>query len=295
MSIDPLKIAFALVQPLTVTLFLALLAALISHWFLRALAIVACLLCYAISTPLVAQHIAGTLSDRYPPQPVAQYGTTQAIVLLGGGVVAAGDDPGLRPGRAGAVRGLRGPRSRSLQPLLALAPEHQPWSGPLASVPGRGLHGGREPADAPRERRRGLAPPALSGAVVPHEQQPRQRLATAAPRGWAGVPVGLVPLPEVAGLLRGGGRYGVPGVYERGAVLGGASGGEGQSVNFTRITCTRCGADCRRVMRYCNRCGAGWTAYVHSGRPCRREDAGHSCTVGPVVMAGEPPRAKEGA
>ncbi|MCK5770974.1 YdcF family protein [Algiphilus sp.] len=94
MSIDPLKIAFALVQPLTVTLFLALLAALISHWFLRALAIVACLLCYAISTPLVAQHIAGTLSDRYPPQPVAQYGTTQAIVLLGGGVVAAGDDAG---------------------------------------------------------------------------------------------------------------------------------------------------------------------------------------------------------
>jgi uncharacterized SAM-binding protein YcdF (DUF218 family) len=88
MSIDPLKIVLALVQPLSIALLLALAATIYAHWLLRALAIVASLLTLSVSTPWVAERLAEPLESAYQRQPIADYGESQAIVLLGGGVIA---------------------------------------------------------------------------------------------------------------------------------------------------------------------------------------------------------------
>ena len=89
--IDPLKIVFALLQPLGLTLLLCLGATLFAHWLLRALALTALLVTAVISTPWAADRLAASLNDRYPDQPIAEYGRSQAIVLLGGGVRPAAD------------------------------------------------------------------------------------------------------------------------------------------------------------------------------------------------------------
>lgn len=87
MSIDPLKIVLALTQPLSIALLLGLIATIYAHWLLRALAIVACLLTLSMSTPWVAERLAEPLEAAYESQPIADYGQSQAIVLLGGGVI----------------------------------------------------------------------------------------------------------------------------------------------------------------------------------------------------------------
>ncbi|WP_043765985.1 YdcF family protein [Algiphilus aromaticivorans] len=103
MSIDPLKIVLLLTQPLSVALLLALAATLYAHWLLRALAIVACLVTLAMSTPWVAERLAEPLEAAYAGQPIADYGQSQAIVLLGGGVTA-GDREGQTDATAAADR-----------------------------------------------------------------------------------------------------------------------------------------------------------------------------------------------
>lgn len=92
MSVDPLKIVLALTQPLSIALLLALAATIYAHWLLRALAIAAGLLTLAASTPWVAERLAEPLESAYPKQSVADYGRSQAIVLLGGGVAAGPRD-----------------------------------------------------------------------------------------------------------------------------------------------------------------------------------------------------------
>ncbi|WP_420426352.1 YdcF family protein [Algiphilus sp.] len=91
MVVDPLKIVFALLQPLGLTLLLCVAAVLFAHWLLRALALTAVVVTAVISTPWAADQLAASLNARYPDQPVEQYGRSQAIVLLGGGVRPAAD------------------------------------------------------------------------------------------------------------------------------------------------------------------------------------------------------------
>jgi len=91
MDIDPLKIVFALGQPLGLTVLLCLVALLFTHWLLRALALTAVLLTAVLSTPWAADRMAASLNARYPDQAIESYGTHQAIVLLGGGVRPTAD------------------------------------------------------------------------------------------------------------------------------------------------------------------------------------------------------------
>src|SRR6185369_8029123 len=93
------KVGGSLLSPLTVSLGLWLLSGLVAafrrrRWALG-LAIVAFVVLWAGSTPLLAQALVGDLESRYPAQTVAETPSADAIVVLGGAVT--GRHPPKRP------------------------------------------------------------------------------------------------------------------------------------------------------------------------------------------------------
>lgn len=107
MAVDPLKIVFALLQPLGLTVLLCMAALLFTHWLLRAFALTALLVTALVSTPWAADRLAASLNARYPDQPIASYGAAQAIVLLGGGVRPSADGSRTTDATAAVDRILR--------------------------------------------------------------------------------------------------------------------------------------------------------------------------------------------